>query len=59
MLHLEKSKSFSKTRKWAVLGVLVGYTETGYRILLPKAKKIIGIKRVRFIENKTFLILIN
>lgn len=52
-VHRNKNR-LTKLEKRAVLGVLVGYTETGYRILLPKTKKVIRAKHVRFVENKTY-----
>ena len=53
--YVHKNKShFTKLETRALIGVLVGYTATGYKILLPSSKRIVRAKHVRFVESKTY-----
>ncbi|HYS59715.1 MAG TPA: reverse transcriptase domain-containing protein, partial [Gemmatimonadales bacterium] len=43
--------ALKKFEERAVLGVLVGYSETGHLVMLPKSRKLIKAKHVNFVEN--------
>jgi len=54
LMFVKRLEKVSKVEPKGIYGVLVGYTSTGYKVMLPKSKKIIRIKHARPRETKTY-----
>src|SRR6266576_5726574 len=54
VVYVHKNKNLGKFETRAILGILVGYTETGYRVLLQDSEKVVRTSQVRFKEDKVY-----